>query len=122
MTRWRRTPVAKALMEGSRQTYLSRLRTERARAALTLLRCTDSTQPPDALGLADAHEVLTDCLAQLSARERMVISARYGLDRKASATLSEIGCRFKITRERIRQIEARALRRLALLAHQRGAD
>ena len=51
-------------------------------------------------------------LARLSERERRVLTLRFGLDRPAPQTLAEIGEEFALTRERIRQIEARALGKL----------
>lgn len=64
-----------------------------------------------------AHEVLTekvsDALKQLSQREEEVIRLRFGLDNDVKYTLDEIGRRFNLTRERIRQIEKKALQKLA---------
>jgi RNA polymerase primary sigma factor len=54
-------------------------------------------------------------LAALSERERHVLVLRYGLDDDEPKTLEEIGRRLGLTRERIRQIEVEALRRLASL-------
>ena len=51
-------------------------------------------------------------LATLSPRERDVIRLRYGIDNGRMKTLEEIGQIFDVTRERIRQIEAKALRKL----------
>ncbi len=55
---------------------------------------------------------LQDLLDRLSERERAVVSLRYGLVDGRSRTLEEVGRAFHVTRERIRQIEARALRTL----------
>ncbi len=51
-------------------------------------------------------------LAPLDERERTVIRLRYGLDRGEARTLEEVGESFNLTRERIRQIEARAMSKL----------
>jgi RNA polymerase sigma factor (sigma-70 family) len=51
-------------------------------------------------------------LSPLDERERTVLSLRYGLDRGQARTLEEVGERFQLTRERIRQIEARAMSKL----------
>ena len=51
-------------------------------------------------------------LRTLSPRERAVLELRYGLDGKPPRTLDEVGRTFNVTRERIRQIEAKALRKL----------
>jgi RNA polymerase primary sigma factor len=48
----------------------------------------------------------------LTPREQKVIRQRYGLDDGRARTLEEVGREFKVTRERIRQIEAKALRKL----------
>jgi len=51
-------------------------------------------------------------LGTLSSRERDVLAMRFGLDDGRSRTLEEVGKAFGVTRERIRQIEAKALRKL----------
>ncbi|MBQ4362765.1 MAG: RNA polymerase sigma factor RpoD [Oscillospiraceae bacterium] len=72
----------------------------------------------DALSPADAasHQLLKDklneVLATLSEREEKVIRLRFGLDDGRARTLEEVGEEFNVTRERIRQIEAKALRKL----------
>jgi RNA polymerase primary sigma factor len=58
------------------------------------------------------REQMKIILASLSERERNVLSLRFGLDDGASHTLEEVGEKFGVTRERIRQIEAKALRKL----------
>jgi len=71
-----------------------------------------STSPLDAtlsLGLAKQTQRL---LATLSPREAKVLRMRFGIDERAEHTLEEVGARFSITRERVRQIEAKALSRL----------
>lgn len=55
---------------------------------------------------------ITDALCRLSERERRIIVLRFGLDDGQFRTLEEVGREFGITRERIRQIEAKALRKL----------
>lgn len=55
---------------------------------------------------------IRDALAHLTDKERMVIESRYGLNSNRPKTLEEIGNEFGVTRERIRQIEAKALRKL----------
>ncbi|HPC40387.1 MAG TPA: RNA polymerase sigma factor RpoD [Spirochaetota bacterium] len=57
-------------------------------------------------------EQINTVLSTLPAREQKVIRMRFGLDDRYSHTLEEVGYVFKVTRERIRQIEAKALRRL----------
>lgn len=57
-------------------------------------------------------EKLRDVLDSLSDREREVIEQRFGLRDRTARTLEEVGHQFNVTRERIRQIEAKALRKL----------
>ena len=54
---------------------------------------------------------LTTAMAMLEEQEREVILLRYGLDGQSPRTLSDVGTRFDLTRERVRQIEGRALAR-----------
>jgi RNA polymerase primary sigma factor len=58
------------------------------------------------------REQMADILDSLSPRERQVLSLRFGLDGGKSYTLEEVGRKFGLTRERVRQIEAKALRKL----------
>jgi RNA polymerase primary sigma factor len=51
-------------------------------------------------------------LSTLTPREEKVLKMRFGIDEKADHTLEEVGQNFDVTRERIRQIEAKALRKL----------
>ena len=51
-------------------------------------------------------------LSLLDERERTILQLRFGLDRGEPRTLDEVGVHFKLTRERIRQLEARALSKL----------
>jgi RNA polymerase primary sigma factor len=62
------------------------------------------------------NEALRDALENLSYRERRVLELRYGLGREHPRTLDEVGRRFNVTRERIRQIENQSLKKLQNLA------
>ena len=70
------------------------------------------------IGVSDAasHQLLKeqveDVLDSLTGRERRVLQLRFGLDDGRQRTLEEVGREFGVTRERIRQIEAKALRKL----------
>ena len=68
--------------------------------------------PADAAAFTLLKEQLDEVLETLTEREKKVICLRYGLDGGKSYTLEEVGDIFKVTRERIRQIEAKALRKL----------
>jgi RNA polymerase primary sigma factor len=71
------------------------------------------TLPPDEMTiLGDMRENLREVLATLTPREARVIQMRFGLDSPTDATLEEVGENFSVTRERIRQIEAKALKKL----------
>ena len=70
----------------------------------------------DVIGYTDFDEMLKDEISQvletLTEREEKVIRLRFGLEDGKSRTLEEVGQMFGVTRERIRQIEAKALRKL----------
>ena len=68
--------------------------------------------PADAASHQMLREQVDDVLESLSERERRVLELRYGLDNGRGRTLEEVGKEFGVTRERIRQIEAKALRKL----------
>ncbi|HEX8917431.1 MAG TPA: RNA polymerase sigma factor RpoD [Chloroflexota bacterium] len=68
--------------------------------------------PADAASTQMMRESLEDVLGSLTERERQVLRLRFGLDDGRSRTLEEVGREFNVTRERIRQIEAKALRKL----------
>jgi RNA polymerase primary sigma factor len=68
--------------------------------------------PADAATNQMLRETVEDVLASLTSRERRVLQLRFGLDDGRSRTLEEVGKEFGVTRERIRQIEAKALRKL----------
>jgi len=72
----------------------------------------DVPTPAEAAAYALLKEQLRDVLATLTPREEKVLRLRFGLDDGRSRTLEEVGREFKVTRERIRQIEAKALRKL----------
>jgi RNA polymerase primary sigma factor len=68
--------------------------------------------PAEKTSFSLLRDKLSDVLAGLSERERKVLELRFGLDNGYSRTLEEVGRQFQVTRERIRQIEAKALRKM----------
>jgi RNA polymerase primary sigma factor len=71
-----------------------------------------AVQPLDAMIQSNLRETTTRVLASLTAREERIIRMRFGLGMNSDHTLEEVGRQFSVTRERIRQIEAKALRKL----------
>jgi RNA polymerase primary sigma factor len=72
----------------------------------------DAPTPPDAAYHHMLQEKLEDVLATLTPREARILRLRFGLQNGRSYTLEEVGKKFGLTRERIRQIEGQALRKL----------
>ena len=68
--------------------------------------------PADAAAFTLLREQLSEVLSTLTEREQKVLRLRFGLDDGRARTLEEVGKEFNVTRERIRQIEAKALRKL----------
>jgi RNA polymerase primary sigma factor len=75
----------------------------------------DGPLPDEEVEVSLRCQALAEALAALSERERRVLILRYGLDDAEPKTLEEIGRRLGLTRERVRQIETEALKRLARL-------
>ena len=72
----------------------------------------DAPAPADAASFTLLREQLEEVLETLTIREKRVLELRFGLEDGRSRTLEEVGQHFGVTRERIRQIEAKALRKL----------
>ena len=72
----------------------------------------DAPAPAEAAAFTLLKEQLMSVLSTLTPREEMVLKLRFGLEDGRQRTLEEVGKEFKVTRERIRQIEAKALRKL----------
>ncbi len=72
----------------------------------------NAVQPLDAAIQGNLRETTTRVLASLTAREERVLRMRFGIGMNTDHTLEEVGQQFSVTRERIRQIEAKALRKL----------
>jgi len=72
----------------------------------------DTILPIDAVIQSNLRETTTRVLASVTPREERVLRMRYGIGMNKDHTLEEVGKQFSVTRERIRQIEAKALRKL----------
>ena len=72
----------------------------------------DAVQPLDAAIGSDLRGTMTRVLGSLTPREERVLRMRFGIGTKSDHTLAEISLQFSVSRERIRQIEAKALRKL----------
>ena len=77
-----------------------------------LSRTKNAILPIDAAIQSNMREITTRVLASLTPREERVLRMRFGLGMNKDHTLEEVGLQFSVTRERIRQIEAKALRKL----------
>ena len=72
----------------------------------------DASEPAEAASFTLLKEQLIEVLATLTPREEKVLKLRFGIEDGRTRTLEEVGKEFNVTRERIRQIEAKALRKL----------
>jgi RNA polymerase primary sigma factor len=77
-----------------------------------LIEATDAVDPHAAAEASALRTALAEALAELTPREQRILRMRFGIDGAADHTLEEIGREFGVTRERIRQIEAKALAKL----------
>ncbi|MGC9070698.1 MAG: sigma-70 family RNA polymerase sigma factor [Elusimicrobiales bacterium] len=76
--------------------------------------------PEDVISILKIHDELKNALSQIGDRERMILEMRYGLNGMTPMTLQEIGNKLKLSRERVRQIEERAVLRLRRIAANMG--
>jgi RNA polymerase primary sigma factor len=74
----------------------------------------EASNPEDDAIERESLDMLSMLMAWLSPQEKMIIEKRFGLTDGVTSTLQEIGQELHITRERVRQLEARALRKLKL--------
>ncbi|MEN6521234.1 MAG: sigma-70 family RNA polymerase sigma factor [Armatimonadota bacterium] len=93
-------------------------------ATALMERLIDATsEDPEARALRhEIAEIVTKLVEGLSTQEKLIIEKRFGLDDGATSTLQEIGQQLHITRERVRQLEARALRKLRIAATRNRLD
>jgi len=80
----------------------------------------NTPDPADTLQDEDVHANLEDCLAQLSVKQREVVERRFGLHGHKVSTLEEVGQEIGVTRERVRQIQMDALRKLKRILELEG--
>ena len=80
------------------------------------LKDTDSASPDNLISILRLHDDLKDALVEIGERERMIVEFRYGLSGQTPMTLNDIGKKLSLSRERVRQIEERALLRLRRVA------
>ena len=105
--------VSEVLRFSSDPVSLSEPVSEEGEAELgDMIEDTSVVSPFEAAAANMLPEHVGQMLAILDAREREILRMRYGLDRGEPRTLEEVGAQFQLTRERIRQIEARAISKL----------
>jgi len=92
---------------------------EESTSLASLLNDTSAENPQDAVITAEMQEVLNNLLQILTPREREVMCQRMGFEGDAAHVLQEIGEKLQISRERVRQIELQALRKLKYAARRR---
>ena len=78
-----------------------------------------AVMPHDAAAQAELRAATDDALSRLSPREADILRLRFGVGQAGEHTLEEVGRKYQVTRERIRQIEAKALKKLAQRTHGR---
>ncbi|MDE2491081.1 MAG: sigma-70 family RNA polymerase sigma factor [Elusimicrobia bacterium] len=81
---------------------------------------TTAQSPENVIGVLKLHDELHQALREIGDRERMILEFRHGLTGQTPMTLEEVGRRLRLSRERIRQIEERALLRLRRVANRMG--
>ena len=79
-----------------------------------------SSTPDNLISILRLHDELKDALVEIGERERMIVEYRYGLTGQTPMTLNDIGKKLDLSRERVRQIEERALLRLRRVAAKMG--
>ena len=81
---------------------------------------TSQSTPEDLISILKIHDELKNALSQIGDRERMILEMRYGLSGSTPMTLQEIGNKLNLSRERVRQLEERAILRLRRVAASMG--
>lgn len=106
---WTLEEVAALSRAGQPILRLQAPRTEDGTTLLEVVPDGQTLQPEQHLAVAQLHHQMTACLARLPAREAFILRLRYGLEGEEPQTLQAIGARLGRTRERVRQLEGRAL-------------
>ena len=121
---WTANQVRTALNASEIVTGLSSIETplgdENADTVGDLLQDKGSGTPESLISILRLHDELKDALLEVGERERMIIELRYGLTGQTAMTLNDIGRKLSLSRERVRQIEERALLRLRRVAARMG--
>ena len=84
------------------------------------LKDAEGSTPDNLISILRLHDELKDALVEIGERERMIVEYRYGLTGQTPMTLNDIGKKLGLSRERVRQIEERALLRLRRVAAKMG--
>lgn len=85
-----------------------------------MIKDSNQSSPEDLISILKIHDELKNALMEIGDRERMIIEMRYGLAGNLPMTLQEIGKKLNLSRERVRQIEERAILRLRRVAAKKG--
>jgi RNA polymerase nonessential primary-like sigma factor len=91
-----------------------------SRTLLDTIADEQAADPSDSISDEDIHINIEDCLAQLSDKQREVVERRFGLHGYSVSTLEEVGEEIGVTRERVRQIQMDALKKLKKILEQEG--
>ncbi len=121
---WTANQVRTALNASEIVTGLSSIETplgdENSDTLGDMLQDKGSGTPESLISILRLHDELKDALGEVGERERMIIELRYGLTGQTAMTLNDIGKKLSLSRERVRQIEERALLRLRRVAARMG--
>ena len=91
-----------------------------ARTLLDTLADEQAEDPSEVIAVEEVHVNIEECLAQLSDKQREVVERRFGLHGYSVSTLEEVGKEIGVTRERVRQIQMDALKKLRKILEQEG--
>lgn len=98
----------------------SSVMSESGKTLLDTLADSNATDPTETLQVEGVHDNIEDCLAQLTDKQRAVVERRFGLHGHSVSTLEEVGKEIGVTRERVRQIQMDALKKLKRILEQDG--